>query len=109
MARPVTVSIPHSLGKDEARRRIEEGFGRMRQQVTGSMGAMGAMLSFKEHWEGDRLHFEGGGLGQRISGRLDVSPDAVHVQLDLPEIIAALADKIRGTIQSEGQKLLEKK
>ena len=106
MARPVSVNIPHSLGKDEARRRIEEGFGRMRQQMTGGMGAM---LAMQERWEGDRLHFEGGGLGQKVSGRLDVLPESVRVELDLPEILAALADKIAGRLKTEGQKLLEKK
>jgi hypothetical protein len=109
MSRPVTVSIPHSLGKDEARRRIEEGFGRMRQQMTSGMGAMGSMLTFQERWEGDRLHFEGGGLGQKMTGRLDVRPDAVDIQLDLPEILAAIAETITGRLKSEGQKLLEKK
>lgn len=106
MARPVTVNIPHALGKDEARRRIEEGFGRMRQQMTGGIGGM---LAFTDRWEGDRLHFEGGGLGQKLTGRLDVLADSVQIQLDLPEILAAIADRIRGKLQSEGQKLLEKK
>jgi hypothetical protein len=106
MARPVTVNIPHSLGKEEARRRIEEGFGRMRQQMTGGMGAM---ISFQERWEGDRLHFEGGGLGQKLTGRLDVMADSVRIQLDLPEILAALADHITGRLKQEGQKLLEKR
>jgi hypothetical protein len=106
LGRPVTVNIPHSLGKDEARRRIEEGFGRMRQQM---VGGMGAMLSFQDRWEGDRLHFEGGGLGQKLTGRLDVMPDSVRVELDLPEILAAIADKIAGRLRTEGQKLLEKK
>jgi hypothetical protein len=110
MARPVTVSIPHALGKDEARRRIEEGFGKMRQQIAGgATGGFAAMMSFQDRWEGDRLHFEGGGLGQKVTGRLDVMADAVRVELDLPEILAALADKIAGRLKSEGQKLLEKK
>ena len=109
MARPVTVTIPHALGKDEARRRIEEGFGRLRQQMTSGLGAMGSMLSFQERWEGDRLHFEGGGLGQKMTGRLDVRADAVEIQLDLPEMLAAIADKIMGRLKVEGQKLLEKK
>jgi hypothetical protein len=100
------VNIPHSLGKDEARRRIEEGFGRMRQQMTGGMGAM---LTFREHWEGDRLSFEGGGLGQKVSGRLDMLADSVRLEVDLPEILAAIADKIAGKLKTEGQKLLEKK
>lgn len=102
----MTVSIPHALGKDEARRRIDEGFGRMRQQMTGGMGGM---LTFDERWEGDRLHFEGRGLGQTLTGRLDVRADAVEIQLDLPEILAALADRIAGRLRQEGQKLLEKK
>jgi hypothetical protein len=106
MARPVSVSIPHSLGKDEARRRLEEGFGRMRQQLTGGIPMM---FSVQERWEGDRLHFEGGGLGQKLTGRLDVTADAVHIQIDLPEILAAIADRIAGKLRSEGQKLLEKK
>lgn len=106
MARPVTVSIPHQLGKQEARRRIDEGFGRMRQQMTAGLGGM---LTFQERWEGDRLHFEGSGLGQKLTGRLDVRADSVEMQLDLPEMLAAIADLITGRIRQEGQKLLEKK
>ena len=77
MSRPVTVTIPHTLGKDEARRRIETGFGQMRRQ--------------------------------KLSGQLDVRDDAVQIQIDLPEVLAALADKITGKLKEEGQKLLEKK
>ncbi len=106
MGRPVTVNLPHSLGKDEARRRIESGFGTMRQQMTGGMGSM---LSFQERWEGDQLQFEGGALGQKIRGRLDVLADAVRIELDLPEMLAMIADRITGTLKREGQKLLEKK
>jgi hypothetical protein len=106
MGRPVTVNLPHSLGKDEARRRIESGFGTMRQQMTGGMGSM---LSFQERWEGDQLQFEGGALGQKIRGRLEVLTDSVRIELDLPEMLAMIADRIAGTLKREGQKLLEKK
>jgi hypothetical protein len=106
VARPVTVNIPHQLGKDEAKRRIVDGFGRMRQQLTGGLGAM---ASFQDRWEGDRLNFEGSALGQKITGRLDVLADSVRMELDLPEILAAMADMITGRLQKEGQKLLEKK
>jgi hypothetical protein len=103
MSRPVTVNLPHNLGKDEARRRIEAGFGRLRQNMTGGLGAM---VSFNERWEGDRLQFEGSGLGQKLTGRLDVFADTVRIELDLPEILAALADRITGALKKEGQKLL---
>jgi hypothetical protein len=106
MARPITINLPHALGKDEARRRIESGFGSLRQQMTGGMGAI---VSFQERWEGDQLHFEGGALGQRIRGRLEVLADSVRIELDLPEMLAMIADRIAGTLKREGQKLLEKK
>ncbi len=106
MGRPVTVNLPHSLGKEEARRRIESGFGTMRQQMTGGMGSM---LSFEERWDGDQLHFEGGALGQKIRGRLEVLADAVRIELDLPEMLAMIADRITGALKREGQKLLERK
>ncbi len=110
MARPVTVSIPHSLGKEEARRRIEAGFGQMRQQLAGGVGGMlGKMVTFQDNWVGDQLQFEGSGLGQKMTGRLDVRDSAVDIQLDLPDMLAALADRITGTLKAEGQKLLEKK
>jgi hypothetical protein len=106
VARPITVNIPHKLGKQEARRRIDEGFGRLRQQMSGGIGFV---ATFQERWEGERLHFEGNGLGQKMTGRLDVFDDVVRVELDLPEILAAMADLITGRLQKEGQKLLEKK
>jgi hypothetical protein len=106
MARPVTINIPHKLGKEEARKRLVEGFGRMRDQLTGGLGFL---IKFQDHWEGDRLHFEGSSIGQRITGRADVKDDSVEMQLDLPEILAAIADRIIPKFQQEGRKLLESK
>jgi putative polyhydroxyalkanoate system protein len=106
MARSVTVNIPHSLGKEEAKRRIEAGFGKMQQQM---VGGIGALMSCQQRWEGDRLHFEAAGMGQKATGRLDVLDDTVRIELDLPEMLAALADKITGRLKTEGQKLLENK
>ena len=105
MARPVTVNIPHKLGKEEARKRLVEGFGRMRDQLTGGLGGL---VKFQDRWEGDRLHFEGSAIGQRITGRVDVLEDSVQMQIDLPEMLAAIADRIIPRFQQEGQKLLEK-
>jgi hypothetical protein len=69
-------------------------------------GGLPAFVSFTERWDADRLHFEGGALGQKITGRLDVTPDAVRIELDLPEILASIADRITGRLKTEAQKLL---
>jgi hypothetical protein len=48
-------------------------------------------------------------MGQKLTGRLNVRDDAVQIEIDLPDMLAAIADKIKGTLKTEGQKLLEKK
>jgi hypothetical protein len=103
MARPISVTIPHTLGLDEARRRIDESFGNLQAQMTGGMLGL---VSFQRNWNGNQLNFSGGGLGQKITGRLDVQADAVHIQLDLPEFLAAIAERITGRLQQETKKLL---
>lgn len=102
MARPITVSIPHTLGREDARRRITQGFANIEQQITGGM----KLVSLEQRWEGDRLHFQGGALGQSISGRLDVLPDSIQMQIDLPDLLAAVADRIKGALQQTTRKLL---
>ena len=106
MSRPVTVNIPHSLGTAEAHRRIEKGFAAIGQQMAG--GLLG-LASFQSRWEGDCLRFDGGALGQTITGQLNVLPDSVQIQVDLPELLAAIADRIKAGLTKETQKLLEKK
>ena len=106
MTKPITVNIPHALGKDEARRRIDQGFAHIQQQMTG--GALG-LVSFQKRWEADRLHLEGSMIGQKISGRLDVLADSVQMQIDLPDLLAAIAERIKAGLTKETQKLLENK
>lgn len=107
MPRPLAITIPHSLGKDEARRRLENGFERLQQQITGGLG--GKMLGLHNRWDADRLYFEGSMLGQKVTGRCDVKPESVQMEIDLPEILAAIAEVIRQKLGDEGRKLLERK
>ena len=103
MAKPVVVNIPHDLGREQARQRLQTGFGRIRDQIAGQA------LQFEERWEGERLHFNAGALGQKISGRVDVFEKSVRVEVDLPWILATIAEKLQGRIRKEGTLLLEKK
>jgi hypothetical protein len=105
VSKPISVSVPHNLGREEARRRIVEGFDQIEQQITGGMG----MVACQQRWEGDRLHFEASALGQKMTGRLDVSEDSLGIEIDLPAILAALADRIAGKLKETSRQLLEKK
>lgn len=103
MTRPVCVTIPHELGAAEARRRIDEGVGRMMAQS----GA--ALAKLDKQWEGDRMSFQAKALGQGITGRLDVGEKEVRLELDLPTFLAVIANTLTGRLRKEGQLLLGKK
>jgi hypothetical protein len=103
MATPITISIPHQLGRAEARRRIESGFAKLLQQLPGS----GANSS--ERWDGDRLTFGAAVMGQRIGGVIDVLDTAVTVEIELPGVLGMLAGSLKDRLQKAGTLLLTKK
>ena len=105
MARPVTVTISHDLGKDAARTRIREGFDKLKGQMTGGM-----MFNFTEEWTSeDTLSFQAKGLGQNITGQIDVFPQHVRIVVTLPGLLATVAEAITGKVEKEGRLLLESK
>lgn len=97
----ISVSIPHKLGRSEARRRIESGFASVVRQVPGGGGTC------SEKWEGDRLVFRIGAMGQTISGVLDVLDDSVTMDVELPGVLGMLAGAVKAKLQSAGQLLLK--
>ncbi len=103
-ATPITITIPHKLGAEEARRRIDEGFGKLEKQF----GA-GGLAEVEKRWKGDRLSFRAKAVGQIVSGWLDVAATEVRMEVYLPGLLGMLAGKIRGGLQKQGQILLEKK
>jgi hypothetical protein len=105
MPRLVTVTLSHDLGAEEARRRLREGFGRLKSSLSGGM-----MFAFDESWTSDnQLRFNAKGLGQTIAGVIDVFPQHVRIEATLPNVLASLAEIITGRLQKEGALLLEKK
>ena len=103
MAKSITISIPHELGADEARKRLESGLSQLGAQVPGGLSDL------KQSWAGDRLTFSAAVMGQRIAGHLDVLPASVNMDLELPGLLGMLAGKIQGALRKEGQLLLTKR
>ena len=102
MSQPLVVSIPHRLGRQEARRRLDSGIARLRPEL-------GILLSgLNYHWEQDTLNFSGSAMWQRISGRIEVLDDAVRVEIDLPWVMRVLRDTITKRVRGRGIALLEK-
>src|SRR6476469_7653641 len=102
MTKTITVSVPHQVSKEEAKRRVMDG-------VAGHKAKFAKMAKVEDSWAGDRMEFAASAMGQKLTGRVDVTDSAVVVHVDLPMMLAMMAGKIKGEIETEGRKMLEKK
>ena len=100
MSQPIEIDLPHQLGKDAARTRIEGGFGKLAGYIPGG--------SVTQHqWTGDRLDFTVEGMGQCVAVTLDVTATNVHATFVLPAFLQMFAEPIRAKLKKEAPKLLE--
>ena len=103
MTKPLVVTIPHQLGRAEARRRLVTGIEQIKAQYGSKLAVM------EDRWTEDRLDFRVSALGQGVTGRLDVGDEAVTLALQLPWILAVLAEKAKAMISKQGQLMLDHK
>jgi hypothetical protein len=103
MSKPLVVSIPHRLGKEEATRRLRSGLARVRSDF-------GQLMAIdRENWSGDHLDFQVRAIGQTASGTIDVADDHVRLEVVLPWLLGVLAERLAPMIRKEGTLMLEKK
>lgn len=103
MSETVTVLVEHQLGKDEALRRIKQGFARAGDHL----GAL--ILIEQESWEGDTLRFRMRALGQTATARIEVMEHALRIEVSLPWLLAKAANRLLPILRKEATLLLEKK
>jgi hypothetical protein len=98
---PITVTISHRLGREEAKRRLENGLGAIRAELSAYV------RSLDYGWDGYTLSFRVSALMQTITGRIEVYEEFVRVELGLPLLLHMAAKRIVGRIESRGAALLE--
>lgn len=104
MANPITVTIPHKLSRGEAKARVQESVDRFKQQL-GSAG----LGQVTHQWAQDRLDLHARALGQAVTGSVHVNDHDLKIEIDVPGILGAFADKIAGRLRQAGALLLERK
>jgi hypothetical protein len=102
MSAPFVVSIPHSLGREEATRRLKTG-------LTRAASSVPVLKVEEERWEQDRMIFRIRALGQAASGHLDVADDHVRLEVTLPWLLQRFAEVAQVAIRNRGNLLLNKK
>jgi hypothetical protein len=99
---PLTVSIPHRLGRQEAKRRLDSGISRLRPELAGLISTL------DYSWDQDRLNFNVSALWQTITGAIEVLDDAVRIEIHLPWMMSLLADTVAKQVRGRGIAMLEK-
>ena len=102
MPTPVSISIPHALGRAEARRRIEAGFAKIVHVLPSNGGAL------NERWDGDQLSFSAAALGQTVAGIVTVLDAFVTMEIELPGVLGILTGGLKERLRKAGQLLLAK-
>lgn len=103
MSKPLVVSIPHQLDREEAVRRIKSGLASVRTHYSSFFTIQ------QETWSGDRLAFNIRAMGQSVVGLIEVADDHVRLEVTLPWLLAKIAQRFTGAIRKEGTLMLEKK
>ncbi|MGB3710280.1 MAG: polyhydroxyalkanoic acid system family protein [Erythrobacter sp.] len=97
------VSLPHTLGKEEVRRRMHAHGHEIANYFPPGMA------SVETSWPNeDRMSLLIVAAGQRIEGGIDVGEDFVTIELDLPAMLGFLGGTIERAVRRHGGRLLEK-
>ena len=92
----IDISRPHTLPKDEAKKRAEE-----------LATSMQAKLNLQWRWEGDHIRFEApSGPAKGTTGTVAVSDSTVRVQIDLPFLLRMLKGKVESKVNERLAELL---
>ncbi len=101
MGQTVTVDVPHKLGAEEAKRRVQFGVEALQQKYGDKLSALHIA------WGDARADISVTAMGHEFKGAMDFLPECVRVSLELPWILAMIADKARGMIAKHTDEMLQ--
>ncbi|MEX0679100.1 MAG: polyhydroxyalkanoic acid system family protein, partial [Pirellulales bacterium] len=96
----LTITVPHSLGAEEATTRLKTFFEKLKQQHQDKMS------NLEEQWEGNRLDYAFSTFGFNIKGDLNIEPGEVRVNGSLPFAAMMFKGKIEQSVRDELEKVL---
>lgn len=98
----IPFDIPHALGRDEARRRVEAGLPRLAQHIPGG-GTVDA------DWTGkDTLALAIVAMGQKVAVDMTVGEANVGGTVKVPMMLAMMSGPITDFVKTSAEKMLAK-
>ncbi len=101
MSKAIVVTVPHNLGAEAAKKRIAESIERLRRDYVDKIAHS------EVAWTGDRADLRVSTFGQTTTAQIDVSNDALRIEVQLPWILAALSGKIQDALTTNAKDSLK--
>jgi len=96
----IKLSVPHKLGADEARKRIEN-------LISDAQKRFGDKVSdVKESWTDNRDDFSFRAMGFSVSGTLKVEPSSADLEINLPFAALPFKSRIENELCGKAKELL---
>jgi len=103
MANPISVDLPHNLGVEEAKNRMQGSIGKLKDHIPGGSAEV------RSTWAGDRMNLVVEAMGQEVGAHIDVLEKVVRVEVILPGMLGFFGKQIEGLLRAKGGALLEDK
>lgn len=95
------VAIPHSLGKEEVRRRLQANSHRIGDSIPGGMADVVTQWPSE-----DRMTMAIAAMGQELRAHVDIEDQQVMFYVDLPPALGFIQPIVEGAIRQQSHKLL---
>ncbi len=100
MSKSIVITLPHGLGKDEARRRVAAEIDLLKSAYVDKFAHSDIV------WMGDAAEVRVIALTQEIKAHIDVAAESVRVEILLPWLLATLASKIESRLTTTARETL---
>lgn len=101
MASPLQITLPHTLGREEAARRMRDRIGELPAHIPGGLAKV------DHRWLApDRMALDVAALGSEIATLVDVGDTAVVLTLSLPPLLQPFRRAIEAAVVKRGGALL---
>ncbi len=95
------VAIPHQLGRDEVRRRLQSRSHELSGVVPGGMAEVDTAWPSE-----DRMSLSVQAMGQMVAGHIDIRDTEILVDLVLPPALGFVQPVVEAAVRQQGQRLL---
>lgn len=101
MPTPTIITIPHSLGRAEVKRRMADRIGELPGRIPGGVATV------TSSWpQPDTMAIDVALLGKQVTATVDVEESTLRISLALPPSLSFLSGIIAAAVRERGQNVL---